>query len=188
MVESNLASALSIELAGHVTFVSVTSLTAFDVGTVVSSLQSVVTIVFALSLSSLPVVVSKRGIAESVADKGQTTSHEPLTVRSPDPKTELPLIVLIFVPETRVSCFALSADCVALEIGLSASEVLSTLPKPTSEAVTVTFELKACQLTVVVFGTRPERSWSPVFVPVDEPDPDGAQTSLAVSVMFQVRA
>ena len=47
------------------------------VGTVVSSAPRVVTIVFALSLIFLPVVVSNRAIAQSVAEAGHTTSQPP---------------------------------------------------------------------------------------------------------------
>ena len=41
---------------------------------------------------------------------------------------------------------------------------------------------------VLLFGTSPLKSWSPVFVPVEVPEPDGAQTSEAVSVTSALRA
>jgi len=52
-------------------------------------------------------------------------------------------IISIFVPADNVFCFSFNAAYVAFEIGLSASEVLSTFPKPISLFVTVTFEDKA---------------------------------------------
>ena len=37
--------------------------------------------------------------------------------------------------EKNVSCFAFNAVCVAVDIGLSRSDVLSTFPSPTSDFV-----------------------------------------------------
>ena len=62
----------------------------------------------------------------------------PPTVKSPLPNNDVPLIDLIFVWLTKVSCFAFKAVCVAVDTGLSASAVLSTLPKPTSPFTSVT--------------------------------------------------
>jgi hypothetical protein len=52
-------------------------------------------------------------------------------------------VISIFVPADNVFCFLFNAAYVAFEIGLLASDVLSTLPKPISLFVTVTFEDKA---------------------------------------------
>lgn len=49
----------------------------------------------------------------------------------PEPVMSWLLIVLIFVPETSVSCFAFKAVCVADDIGLFASLVLSTFQSHT---------------------------------------------------------
>ena len=49
--------------------------------------------------------------------------------------------------------FKFNSVCTADETGLLASEVLSTLPSPTSDFVIVTLVLRACPLTVVVVLT-----------------------------------
>src|SRR4051812_8810312 len=76
----------------------------------------------------------------------------PPTTKSPDPKTELPLMVLIFVPEINVACLPDNAVAVAVDIGLLASEVLSTFPMPISVLSRTMFEERAFEFTVLVNG------------------------------------
>ena len=55
--------------------------------------------------NSLPVVPSNNAGTPSVEEAGHTTSQEPHEITiSPLPSSEVELIVLIFVPETRASC------------------------------------------------------------------------------------
>jgi hypothetical protein len=65
-----------------------------------------------------------------------STSSLVITI-SPLPKTLRPLIVLMFVPLISLDCFVSKAVCVAVDIGLFVSDVLSTLFKPTSDLVKV---------------------------------------------------
>ena len=69
--------------------------------------------------------------------------------------------------EVFLSTLLPRAVVVAVDNGLLASDVLSTLPKPTSDLVTVTSAVSAWPLTVLESGTppRPLNVWSPVFVP-----------------------
>ena len=59
-------------------------------------------------------------------------------------------------------------------------------PPPPAEIVQLLSADKSYEVPLIVsvrvFGTSPERSWSPVFVPVEVPEPEGAPTSEAVSV------
>lgn len=58
-----------------------------------------------LFLMSFPVVELYRAIPFAVADAGHTTSHVQESVKSPLHSRVFPFIVLMFVPDTSVSCF-----------------------------------------------------------------------------------
>ena len=56
--------------------------------------------------------------------RARNVLEPPDTTRSPDPSTELPLIVLMFVQDTRVACFQASQD---VRADVSALSVLSAV-------------------------------------------------------------
>jgi hypothetical protein len=94
----------------------------------------------------------------AVTTDALVTVPDPEITRLPDPKIVLPLIVLILVVLTSVSCLPDKAVAVAVDTGLLASEVFSALPRPTSDLVIVTLALRGWPLTVVVFKAKPLRS------------------------------
>ena len=120
VVESNLAIALSVEEAGHTT--SPVPLTVAHFIHVASALSAVRTCPFDPTASReavfAPVPTARSPFASHI--ESVATDQPPDIVKSPLPRSELPLTVFMLVHDTRVACFASSAVCVAVDIGSSA--------------------------------------------------------------------
>ena len=93
------------------------------------------------------VVVPVATPISAFADVTSVTVHKPEITISPLPKREVELMVLMFVPETSVACFASRAVCVDVEIGKEATVLFLLAPpctigtKSAQAGVTVASEL-----------------------------------------------